>query len=169
MHDIRPYLPQLFSEPGTLLYIGARPDAHSWLPELYEAGHLITVLEVWPANIEGLEGDIRISSLIQGDVRDVDSLHKYIFDYIIWWHGPEHLSYDDIQPTLIKLESKATKLVALACPYGYYPQGAHKGNPYETHRTTLYPVNFEEWGYEVRTDGIKDKAGSEIVVWKVIE
>lgn len=169
MHDIRPYLPQLFNEPGSLLYVGARPDAHSWLPQLHEAGHIITVLEVWPENVKGLIEDTRIKVLIQGDIRQVDDLFGNAFDYIFWWHGPEHLSYDEIQPTLTKLESLTTKLVTVACPFGYYSQGPHKGNPYETHLTTLYPVNFEEWGYEVRTDGVKDVAGSEIVAWKVIK
>lgn len=168
MHDIRPYLPQLFNEPGSLLYIGARSDAHSWLPQLHEAGNIITVLEVWHENIQGLIEDRRISVLIQGDVRQVDDLFGNTFDYIMWWHGPEHLSYDEIQPTLSKLESLAAKLVTVACPYGYYPQGPHKGNPYETHLTTLYPEHFTEWGYEVRTDGVKDVAGGEIVAWKVM-
>jgi hypothetical protein len=165
MHDIRPYLPELFTKPGSLLYIGARPDAHSWLPELFLAGHSLTVLEVWPENTEGLRGDPRISRLIQGDVREIDTL-PLTFDMIFWWHGPEHLSYDEIGPTLARLEAKALRLVALACPYGYYPQGAHKGNPYEEHKTYLYPEQFTDWGYEVRTDGQEDEAGSEIVAWK---
>ncbi len=164
MHDIRPYLPALFTQPGSLLYIGARPDAHSWLPELFLSGHNITVLEVWEENLEGLRTDPRISNLILGDVRHLSIYSTY--DYIFWWHGPEHLSYDEIQPTLQKLEARARKLVALACPWGLYPQGAHKGNPYEIHLTSLYPEIFEEWGYEVRTDGKQDEAGSEIVAWK---
>lgn len=166
MHDIRPYLPTLFTEPGSLLYIGARPDAHSWLPELHEAGHQITVLEVWEENAQGLKDDPRIQLLIQGDVRNVDDLFGNAFDYIMWWHGPEHLPLGIIIPTLYKLEQLARRMVLLACPYGLYPQGSHKGNPYEEHKTTLYPANFIEWGYEVRMDGTRDEAGSEIVAWK---
>lgn len=165
MHDIRPYLPELFNQPGTLLYIGARPDAHSWLPELAAAGNEITVLEIWPENVEGLKGDTRISRVIQGDVRWVEEFPKP-FDYVFWWHGPEHLPSYEIQPTLRELEKQARRLVALACPWGLYPQGTHKGNPYEEHKTTLYPEAFTNLGYEVRMDGKVDEAGSEIVAWK---
>jgi hypothetical protein len=165
MHDIRPYLPDLFTQPGSLLYIGARPDAHSWLPELYEASHSITVLEIWEENAQGLKGDNRIARLILGDVRNVDHMPE-MFDVVMWWHGPEHLSYDEILPTLQKLEAKAGRLIAVACPYGYYPQGSHKGNPYEEHKTYLYPEHFTDWGYTVRTDGRMDDAGGEIVAWK---
>lgn len=167
MHDIQPFLPQLFSQPGSLLYVGARPDAHSWLPQLYEAGNRITVLEIWPLNIQGLREDVRIGELIEGDVRDIDKLVLGSFDYVMWWHGPEHLPLDEIQPTLDKLWLRTRKFLAVACPWGFYPQGVHQGNPYEEHRTTLYPAVFEEWGYEVRTDGKEDEAGSEIVAWKV--
>lgn len=165
MHDIRPYLPELFTEPGSLLYIGARPDATSWLDELYEAGHQITVLEVWPENWQGLMGDKRIYDLVQGDVRQVDLLFDNNFAYIFWWHGPE-LAEIEIIYTLNMLERKADKLVAVACPYGKYPQSSHKGNPYETQQSTLYPDFFEHLRYEVATDGEADEVGSEVVAWK---
>lgn len=168
MHDIRPFLPRLFSDPGSLLYIGARPDAHAWLPELYEAGHTITVLEIWPENIEGLRDDSRISRLIEGDARQASQIPDN-FDYIFWWHGPEHLEMEEMRQVLTVLEQKAAKLIALACPWGYYPQGAHKGNIHETHLNYLYPSDFKELGYRVRTDGGADWAGSEIVAWKELD
>lgn len=172
MHDIRPFLPELFGEPGTLLYIGARSDAHSWLIELYESGNKIIILEVWENNINELREFIRDFDEIwitQGDVRSIGmpaGLER--FDYIFWWHGPEHLSQDEILTTLTNLESKANKMIALACPYGWYPQGAHDGNPYERHQSTLYPQFFEMLGYQTKTDGEKDQAESEIVAWKKI-
>lgn len=166
MHDIRPFLPELFDNPGTLLYIGARVDAHSWLEDLLSAGHKITILEIWPENIRGLE---KTQLVILGDVRSVDDLFGNAFDYIFYWHGPEHLAMPDIEPTLQKLESRCSRLIALACPWGDYPQGAHMGNPYEVHQSTLYPEFFQVLGYNVRVDGEADKAGSEIVAWKVME
>ena len=165
MHDIRPFLSRLFSQPGSLLYIGARPDAHSWLPELHQAGHTITVLEIWPENAAGLKDDTRISHLIEGDVREVGELPDQ-FDYIFWWHGPEHLAQEELAQVLPVLESKASRLIALACPWGYYPQGSHNGNFHETHLAYLYPSDFKELGYQVRLDGNPDQAGSEIVAWK---
>lgn len=170
MHDIRPFLPQLFSNPGTLLYIGARSDAHSWLDELSLSDNLITVLEIWPANIIGLIGHPAIVDLVQGDVRFASEIfNEAKFDYIFYWHGPEHLPLQQIEPTLLMLESMCNRLVALACPYGLYPQGEHLGNTYETHQSTLYPEYFLSLGYEVKTDGKPDEIGSEIVAWKIIE
>lgn len=163
MHDIRPYLPELFEQPGTLLYIGARPDAHSWLDELYQSGNYITVLEVWEENFIALLGDNRIKEVKLGDVKEA-ALDYY--DYIFWWHGPEHILQADLAGVIEKLESKTRKIVAMACPYGVYSQGAHNGNPYETHRSTLYPIFFEWLEYKVATDGKPDQLGSEIVAWK---
>lgn len=168
MHDIRPFIPQLFDSPGSLLYVGARADAHSWLDELIEAGNKVTIMEVWQPNLDGLMNDDRLGNLVQDNVRNAVTTFVGPFDYIFWWHGPEHLNAAEIEPTLEGLESLCDKLIALACPFGTYPQGAHKGNPYETHLTTLYPAYFQTLGYNTRVDGEADKPGSEIVAWKVI-
>lgn len=161
MHDIRSAIPTLFNQPGTLLYIGARPDAHSWLDELTRAGHQITVGEIWPENVLGMK-EAGYSNVISLDVREVADT----YDYIFWWHGPEHLAEVEIEPTLQNLENHCRRLIALACPWGVYPQGAHKGNPYETHLTTIYPDFLQQLGYETKTDGQPDQAGSEIVAWR---
>ncbi len=166
MHDIKPFLPELFTEPGSLLYIGARIDAHSWLEELYKAGNQITVLEIWQPNLDKLMNDWRIRNLVHGNVTDIKDLFVGSFDYIFWWHGPEHLAQNDILSALQNLESKTNKLIALACPWGWYPQGEHEGNPYEKHLSTLYPKFFEMLGYEIKTDGVANQAGSEVVAWK---
>lgn len=169
MHNIRPFLPELFNETGTLLYIGARIDAHSWLDELKDAGHDIIILEAWEPNIEKLKEYLKDRDIwaVLGDVRSIGKpMGQDSFDYIFWWHGPEHLAQEDILSTLQTLESKTKRLIALACPYGWYPQGAHEGNPYEEHKSTLYPKFFEMLGYQIETDGKPDEAGSEIVAWK---
>lgn len=162
MHDIRPVIPELFTHPGTLLYIGARIDAHSWLDELIEAGHDITIVEVWSQNVIGLSDYPGVAVVKQGDVRDINEP----YDYTVWWHGPEHLPYHEIGPTLLRLEGLTRLMIAVACPWGVYPQGAHEGNPFEEHQTSLYPDYFERLGYHIKTDGKADTAGSEIVAWK---
>lgn len=171
MHDIRPLIPELFESPGTLLYVGARADAHSWLEELLAVGHQTVILEVWPENVEGLQSLFADKAwIVQGDVRE-DAVYPAgikSFDYVFWWHGPEHLSHDEVIPTIKNLESKTKKLIALAAPYGIYPQGAHKGNPHEEHKTTIYPYLFRSLSYNVVTDGEVDQPGSEVVGWKVI-
>jgi hypothetical protein len=173
MHDIHPYLPELFQDPGSLLYIGARPDACAWLNELYLAGNKIRVLEVWPENAIRLRGDIRIISIYCGDVRNFEFYIPTLppdqllpHDYTFWWHGPEHLFENEIIATLEILEKYTKKTIALACPWGIYPQGTHEGNPYEEHKTTLYPDFFIDLGYQVATDGEANRPGSEIMGWK---
>lgn len=169
MHDIRPFIRRPFTEPGSLLYVGARADAHSWLDELIEAGHQITILEVWPENAYNLNPS-KLFSIVVNDVRNIDHAipEQPSYDYIFWWHGPEHLELPEIEPTLQKLESKCNRLIALACPYGLYPQDAAYGNPYERHLATLYPAFFQVMGYNIRADGEPDQPGSEIVAWKVL-
>lgn len=168
MHDIRPFLPQLFDNPGTLLYVGARPDAHSWLDELIVAKHLISILEIWEPNVAEMHTLYDISITL-GSILEFDNIYYDKFDYIFWWHGPEHLDENQISTTLQALEKSTARLIALACPYGLYPQGTHEGNPYEEHRSTLYPEFFMDLGYMVKTDGQPDVAGSEIVAWKELE
>src|SRR3990167_8473140 len=149
MHDIRPYLPELFTYPGSLLYIGARVDAHSWLDELHKAEHWITIIEIWQGNIDSLIskfGPYGKTKIVAGDTRhfeDNPALSK-AFDYIFWWHGPESLKTDEIKTVLATLESRTRRTIALACAWGIYPQGAHEGNPYEVHQATLYPEFFTE-------------------------
>jgi hypothetical protein len=58
--------------------------------------------------------------------------------------------------------------VVLASPWGTYPQGAHGGNPAETHLWSVTPRDFEAFGYQTRTDGAADVPGSEIVAWKMV-
>ena len=177
MHDIHPYLPELFNYPGTLLYIGARVDAHSWLFELAKAANKVIILEAWRDNVEALTEMIRDGYgfsiplwIAEGDIRDIDKMYppetEGGFDYAFWWHGPEHLQVDEIKTVLTALETRTRRTIALACPWGIYPQGAHARNPYEVHQTTLYPEFFTELGYTVATDGEPDTAGSEIVAWK---
>ena len=168
MHDICPFLPQLFTEPGLLLYVGARVDACSWLQELHDAGNIIDVLEVWPQNVWNFKTDDRIGLIYCGDVRRADSLLGH-YDYVFWWHGPEHIPQPEVALTLAKLEAKARRLVAVASPWGLYPQGEHEGNPHEQHLWSVYEEDLQALGYETKTDGEINQPGSEIVGWKVAE
>lgn len=169
MHNIRPHIPLPFTKPGSLLYVGARVDACAWLDELEQAGNQITLCEIWGPNAEGFVG--RLFDVWNVDVVKVGELiqlYQAHFDYIWWWHGPEHLNLERLERFLPELESYAHRLIALACPWGDYPQGEHEGNPYERHLASLHPEFFTERGYQVHLDGAPDQAGSEIAAWKVV-
>jgi len=165
MHDIRPFIPEPFADPGTMLYIGYRLDACAWLHELARRGNEITVLEVWPANItEAMGKEKHVSRFWCGDVRQVDQIPG-TWDYIWYWHGPEHIHKAEFPGVLEKLAAKARRLVAVASPWGKYPQGPHQGNVHEIHRWSVYREDLEGLGLQVVTDGEMDHEGSEIVGW----
>jgi len=169
VHDIRLYVPELFNEKGTLLYIGARKDAHSWLDELYQAEQKITILEIWPQNIDFLINDHRIQKIIKGDVRKIKEISKRNkYDYVFWWHGPEHINKEELSKTIMQLEEITNKTIAMASSWGIYIQGPHKGNPYEEHLSHLSIEDFSLLGYNTATDGLQNEPGSEIVAWKRI-
>ena len=131
-----------FQEYKKLLYIGAKGRKGGRHLELFPDFD-VTVLEVWESHIQLLKE--HFSTVIHADVRDyVDSGDFY--DVIVWWHGPEHLPEDELKQVLEKLKSMA-HLVILGCPCGDSPQGAHLGNPYEEHVSSLQPEFFHSLGY----------------------
>jgi hypothetical protein len=166
MHDIKPFLTMPFQKPGTLLYVGYRRDACSWLQELFDAGNTITILEAWPNNVTSSLDDSRVARFVVGDVRRADDpALEAKYDHVWWWHGPEHVERHEWPGAFQKLASKTRGCIAIAAPWGTYYQGAHQGNPHEIHRWSVYEDDFTRLGLNVRTDGEKDKPGSEIVGW----
>lgn len=162
MHDVRPFLPAPFGEPGSLLYVGYRPDACSWLQELHDAGNEVSVLEAWKPNADAATHDLRIKNCLWGDVREE---LPFSYDYVWWWHGPEHVGKDEFPRVLGRLLARTGRLLACAAPWGVYEQGAHAGNPHERHLWSVYEADFQAAGLETRTDGAMDQPGSEIVGW----
>jgi len=171
MHDVRPFLPWPFTEPGTLLYIGYRKDACAWLQELSEAGNEITVLDVWPPNVTsvvGNGGDARVARFVVGDVRgawDGNTGLAPMYDHVWWWHGPEHVERSEWPGVATRLALHARRTLAVAAPWGLYAQEAHAGNQHEVHKWSVYEDDFLALGMNVATDGEKDRPGSEIVGW----
>ena len=163
MHDIRAFIPEPFERPGDLLYVGYRPDACAWLQELHDAGNEIAVLEIWPRNVTGaVLVDRRVTRWWIGDVREADRLDG-LFDYVWWWHGPEHVDRAEFPGVLAKLAAKCRGLVAVAAPWGRYDQGPHDGNPHERHRWSVGEEDLLMQGMIVKADGARDQPGSEIV------
>jgi len=163
MHDIRPHIPEPFEKPGTLLYIGARLDACAWLTELADAGNEITLLEIWPKNARDFTGDPRLCNIVLGDVRALPISDG--FDYVWWWHGPEHVEQKEFPHVIERLLAITHQLLAVAAPWGRYPQGVYQGNPTEQHYWSVYRPSLRRLGMETATDGRANTPGSEIVGW----
>lgn len=165
MAQLAQKVPQLFSAPGRLLYVGARGNRTEGLVEMIEAGHEITVLEIWGPNADFCRKWVPVADVVQADVRDVDNCGLGRFKAVFWWHGPEHVNKSEVAGVLEKLEAIAD-LVVLGCPWGIYEQGPEGGNPFERHLSYLYSSDFEALGYETATLGRRDVRGSHLLAWK---
>ena len=155
-------------QPGRLLYVGASAlNVPAFAHELRQAGHEITLLEIWPQNVRYYE--IQGSSfryVLSGDVRSFDFAHlpHARYDVAVWWHGPEHVARDEVEPALARLEAVAD-LVVVACPFGERAQEPGLANPYQDHQCALYPADFRALGYQAQTIGERDNHG-QLMAWK---
>lgn len=158
---VRRYVPELWARPGRVLYVGAAPRRFQLGPELIEAGHEVTILEAWEPYAELYRA--RGLRVISGDVRTWEPER---YDAAVWWHGPEHVRFEEVGPALARLE-QAAELVVIGCPWGEFPQEMVDGNPYQEHRCALYAEDLRQWGYRVATCGVRDRrAQGYLVGWK---
>ena len=159
-------LPELFATPGAMLYVGANPIRCHLANEFNAAGWSLELLEVWQPNLDYYADDGPFDTLTHGDIREVT---QWPYDALFWWHGPEHISKDEIPALLKRLEGMAS-VVVLGCPWGEYDQGPEYGNPHEEHKATLYPADFIDLGYQVAMCGAADTDDglSHILAWKGI-
>ncbi len=150
--QLRAFVPQVFA-PGTLLYVGASPRRSQFLPELIAAGRAVTLLEIWPANVEYFRARAGIE-VVCGDVRQVAALvlPAERYDVAFWWHGPEHIAREELADTLAGLEQRA-RVVVIGCPWGTSPQAEIDGNMHQRHAASLQPEDFQRLGYRVSTIG----------------
>lgn len=163
---LRFLLPELFTEPGGLLYIGASRNRQQCLSELIEAGNQIMILEIWPDNAKFLRE--KGFSVVEGDVRKVP-FSSTSFDYVFWWHGPEHIKKAELGNTVHDLERLSRRVVLMACPWGRNRQGEFDGNPFERHLSSLYDRDFRKLGCETAHLGAKNHPPhSAIIAWKRI-
>ena len=149
-----------------MLYVGANPIRCHLANELSAAGWYMGLLEVWQPNIDHYSRTGPFHELTLGDIREAEGLTH---DALVWWHGPEHISKDELPALLDRLEQMVS-IIVLGCPWGKYDQGADYGNPHEEHRATLYPVDFIDLGYQVAMCGAADTGDglSHILAWKGI-
>ena len=149
----------------TLLYIGASKARAEMLSYFIEKNYKITIMEAWTENVLYYRQNSEFN-IIQADVRDVSKMPLGGFDVITWWHGPEHVEKKLLPDIFNELFKHTKKILIVACPWGRYEQQAVKGNPYEVHRSHLYPEFFKEFGFKTSTLGRKDRRGSNLVAWK---
>jgi len=135
-----------------ILYVGAHKERMDFGSEFQSAKAQITILEAWPKNVEFLK---KLGyKVTHGDVRKCDKLFaSNTFDAVFWWHGPEHVTKEELPATLKAIEKITKHLVVCGCPWGDYPQGEVYGNPFEVHQSALEPELFTKVGYNTETLG----------------
>lgn len=169
---VKIFVPELFYRPGTLLYIGASPDRFACGKMLTQAGHEITVVEVWGDYVEALEVSPQrehITHLLQGDVLTIDKLDLPYerYDFAFWWHGPEHILRMDFGSVVCALERLTNQVVVLSSTWGEADWSTEDDNPYMNHLSYLYPSDYERLGYRTVAVWPKDRPGSHLMAWKV--
>lgn len=160
-----------FTQYKNVLYVGAHPKRFQLYDRLHAANLQITVLEIWPAYVEGLKkSKFSVDEIIQGDIRTIIKNLNRVFDLIIWWHGPEHVSEIEAD-TLLNPNSNFHQLwsraLLLGAPLGTYKQGAYEGNPHQAHQWVTKPEWFQERGYNVTTVGTPKISRSGLIAWRV--
>lgn len=165
---LRLMVPELFSNSGTLLYVGAHIGGFAASKPLYEVGNQITVLDIWPNAIEILKVSplaVRVDRFILGDVRHLEEIELPPFDYSVWMHGPEHIEFGELPGALAGLEAITRRTVVVACPWGKAPHG-WKENPHNKHVSFLGPNDFYRLGYQVVALSPINKLGGHILAWR---
>jgi hypothetical protein len=157
----------------TLLYVGAKPGRIQMVRLFLENGFRVDVLEAWSPNAAALEKwnseNPTFGLIWKGNIRTTSALADLPkYDVTMFWHGPEHVTREDLPFVLKNLEGLATRAVILGCPWGRYSQDAIGGNPFERHVSSLYEEDFSAFGYRTSTIGTKDKKGSHLLAWKEI-
>lgn len=159
---IKANLPDLFRA-KSVLYVGAsRRCRHA--DAFRRHGAHMTLLEIFERNVETYRRrGAPFGEVLQADVRTWEPAGHY--DVAFWWHGPEHVSKEDLPRALGNLEAVAD-LVVTGCPWGTFPQRPVYHNPAEEHKSMLGPEDFGELGYDTATVGEKDAGRNCCLAWK---
>lgn len=106
--------------------------------------------------IDGCAADLKQArsgpndSKVCGLIQDIlPSLCSDRFDLVIAIDVIEHLAESDAIGAIKEMKRITKKKVCLFTPLGIHPQAAFKDNPLQEHRSTWYPMDLEDLGFEV--------------------
>lgn len=172
-NQVKKLVPQLFSDPGVILYIGASQKRWHLADELKEAGNELILIEAFVENAEFHRGHYVFDVVYHIDIVMMtkyyaSKLKEENIKHVVWWHGPEHIEKKELKPTLRKLyKGLGNGVLLVGCPYGRYEQGFAYGNPYEEHLNHIYPNDLRKLGFQTATIGKADQKGSNLIGWKI--
>lgn len=145
----------------TLLSIGSRPNSNDYILKWFmEKGFNATVLEIYKPYVDELRA--KGFNVIEGDVRTAE-LGQY--DYIIWWHGPEHIEKVEGYVVTNKLKKLAKEALIYCVPWGEMPSPAVDGNEANRHLSSYEPFDFLGLGMKEAHWGMTGVANAVIIGW----
>lgn len=151
-----------------ILNIGFRPNSNRAVAEwCHKHKRKLVHLEAHEPNVKWISTTKRIGTAIHGDVRNIEKIFgPHEFDFILWLHGPEHVSWEEFQAVRLPLEARSKHGIMYQAPIGDLPQGNLYGNPFERHHAVLLPIMFEQMHYcvDLHTAGTENTF-SAIRVW----
>jgi hypothetical protein len=167
LEEMIPLIRENSDNPKSLLYVGWRHDCKPWWYDTFCKElriERVGVLEIFPKNISELEQQVWVGRYnlnpVLGDVRSIDQFIGHnTYDVIFWDHGPEHVSWDDLQKCTPLICQVAGRLVMYCCPEGEWPQGAEDGNEHEVHRNAVSKDMFEKLGFLTKSFGRPGQQG----------
>jgi len=114
------------------------------------AGKDITGVDIYAPNIQWRNKYGPPGNYICADIMDFDFSEKH--DIVICHHVLEHLTIEEHDYILNKIESNFKKYSILGGPVGYHDNTYHvnqTGNPNEKHQIGLDPLVYEKLGYKM--------------------
>lgn len=161
-------------EPKSLLYVGMRHDCAPWWQKVFSSrigASKLAVLEIDIGNCNEFRKRKKDydCDVYHGDVREIGQhVTPGQYDVIFWDHGPEHVSWEDLQKTTPNLIEYAGKILVYCCPLGVWPQGPEGGNVHEEHKNYVTTEQFTQLGLEIITTGKPGQENlGEIIGYKV--
>lgn len=111
----------------------------------------LTHLEIFERNVEVGKVKYPTNKFIHGDVRNVKNLVNDKYDFIFWWHGPEHVYEHELVETIANLESclAPNGIIVLGSPNGWQEQHNEDGNIHNDHYSGPDTEFYQSQGYEV--------------------
>ena len=155
-----------WTDMGRVLYIGAH-KSHGRKPALLGCirphSTAVDCLEIFKANIEYLKDTTFFDTVTQGDVREaVEESGFAEYDTVVWWHGPEHVAFEDGVRILQGIRSRR---IWIGCPHGPHPHGIAFGNPNEQHISEWHFEDFENLGFRYQRYRVRRQ--EKISAWKI--
>lgn len=86
----------------------------------------------------------------QENILKIDTLFKpNSFDCVIALDLIEHLTRDEGMELIEKMERISSRKIIIFTPNGFIPQGDHRGNPWQAHKSGWHVSDFRQLGFSV--------------------